>query len=113
MANCIVLCYTLTMATKNIQIRLDVGLKQNAESVLDELGLDMPTAFRLFLKKVVKTRSIPFRISAEEEEGEVFTAAQIRGILSSREEARDPAVLNGPFKTQAETQEFLDSLKQK
>lgn len=100
------------MGTKNIQLRLDDGLKQNAASVLAELGLDVPTALRLFLRKVVITRSIPFRISSGEEKGDGFTAAQVRGILASRKEARDPAHRDGPFKTPAETQGFLDALKQ-
>lgn len=101
------------MAIKNIQLRLDGHLKQSAESVLNELGLDIPTALRLFLKKVVKTKAIPFRISLDEEQGEVFTTAQIREILSSRKEAKDPAKLAGPFKTPAETQGYLDTLKKK
>ncbi|RYD37987.1 MAG: type II toxin-antitoxin system RelB/DinJ family antitoxin [Verrucomicrobiaceae bacterium] len=101
------------MAIKNIQLRIDEGLKNSAEIVLEELGLDMPTALRLFLKKVVKTKAIPFRISLEDESGESFTRAQIREILASRKEARDPAKLSGPFKSLQETQGFLDSLKQK
>ena len=101
------------MATKNIQLRLDENLKQSAERVLDELGLDMPTALRLFLKKVVKTKAIPFRISLDEEREEVFTPAEIREILASRKEASDPAKSAGPFKTPAETQRYLDSLKKK
>jgi DNA-damage-inducible protein J len=101
------------MATKNIQLRLDEHLKQSAESVLDELGLDMPTALRLFLKKVVKTKAIPFRISLDEEPGDHFTPAQIREILASRHEAGDSAAWAGPFKTPAATQRYLDSLKKK
>jgi DNA-damage-inducible protein J len=64
--------------------------------VLEELGLDMPTALRLFLKKLVKTRAIPFRISLDEDEDN-FTAAQVKEILAAREEARDSKNLIGPF----------------
>lgn len=101
------------MATKSIQLRMDPGLKERAESVLEELGLDMPTALRLFLKKVVKTNAIPFRISLEDESGESLTRTRIREIPASREEIRDPAKLSGPFKNSQETQSFLDSLKRK
>jgi DNA-damage-inducible protein J len=101
------------MALKNIQIRVDEHLKQSAESVLEELGLDIPTALRLFLKKVVKTKAIPFRISLHEEREDFFTPAQIREILASKKEASDPAKLAGPFKTRAETQSYLDTLKKK
>lgn len=97
------------MAVKSIQLRIDEGLKVSAESVLEELGLDMPTALRLFLKKVVRARAIPFPVSLEEE----FSPAQVREILASREEARAGAGLNGPFRSPEKTQEFLDSLKRK
>jgi DNA-damage-inducible protein J len=84
------------MAIKNVQLRLDEGLKKKAERVLEDLGLDMPTALRLFLKKLVKTRAIPFRISLEDEEDH-FTASQIKEILAAREEARDPKNWSGSF----------------
>jgi antitoxin component of RelBE/YafQ-DinJ toxin-antitoxin module len=32
--------------------------------VLAEIGLDMPTAVRLYLAKIVQTRSIPFSLTA-------------------------------------------------
>lgn len=92
----------------------DCTLKVGAERVFEELGLDMPTAMRLFLKKVVNTRSIPFRVSLGEESDEiVFTEAQIQEILASREELKDPSKLHGPFDTEEANQAFLDSLKRK
>ena len=82
------------MAIKNIQLRLDEGLKKKAERVLDEIGLDMPTALRLFLTKLVKTRSIPFSVSADDDN---FTSAQIKEILAAREEVRDSKNWIGSF----------------
>ena len=82
------------MAIKNVQLRLDEGLKKKAERVLEDLGLDMPTALRLFLKKLVKMRAIPFRVSLDEDS---FTADQVQEILAAREEARDPKNWIGPF----------------
>ncbi|MEY4691185.1 MAG: RelB antitoxin [Verrucomicrobiota bacterium] len=32
---------------------------------LEEMGLDLPTAIRLYLTKVVKTRRIPFELEAD------------------------------------------------
>ncbi len=98
------------MAIKNVQLRLDEGLKKKAERVLEDLGLDMPTALRLFLKKLVKTKAIPFRISVEDRE-DYFTPSQVKEILAAREEARDPKNWIGPFDTPGKTQAFLDSLK--
>ncbi len=36
-----------------VQLRIDNNLKQDAIDVLDEIGIDMPTAIRMFLKRVV------------------------------------------------------------
>ena len=49
---------------KTLQIRLPQELREEADSVLGAIGLDMPTAVRLFLKKIVQTRSIPFALEA-------------------------------------------------
>lgn len=53
--------YTIHMTT-NIQIRIDTKLKKESEKLLDKLGLDFPTAFRMFLKKMNMVKGIPFSI---------------------------------------------------
>jgi DNA-damage-inducible protein J len=88
--------YIMNMAIKNVQLRLDEGLKRKAERVLEDLGLDMPTALRLFLMKLVRTKSIPFRVSVDDEE-DSFTAARIKEILAAKGEACDPKNRVGPF----------------
>lgn len=52
--------------TKTLQIRLNEDLRVEAENVLQEIGLDVPSAVRLFLSQVVRTRSIPFELKAPE-----------------------------------------------
>lgn len=49
---------------KTLQIRLPQELREEADSVLLAIGLDMPTAVRLYLTKIVQTRSIPFALEA-------------------------------------------------
>jgi addiction module RelB/DinJ family antitoxin len=51
---------------KTVTLRLADELHEDANSVLEEMGLDMPTAFRVFLTKVATTRSIPFELKAEQ-----------------------------------------------
>ena len=53
--------YTVYMTT-NIQIRIDTKLKKDSEKLLDKLGLDFPTVFRMFLKKMNMVKGIPFSI---------------------------------------------------
>jgi len=48
--------------TTNVQIRIDTKLKNEAEKTLNKLGLDLPTAFRIFLNKINITGGIPFPV---------------------------------------------------
>lgn len=43
-----------------VQARIDEKLKSEAASVLDEMGLTMSEAFRLFLVKTAKEKTLPF-----------------------------------------------------
>lgn len=45
-----------------INIRTDEKLKKEANKVLEEMGLDMSSAIKLFLAQVVITKTIPFKI---------------------------------------------------
>jgi DNA-damage-inducible protein J len=50
--------------TTNINIRMEKALKEQAENLLSELGMNMTTAFNIFLRQTVRERAIPFQISA-------------------------------------------------
>lgn len=49
-----------------IAVRVDDKLKKDATEVFNELGLDMSTAVKLFLKQSVLTKSIPFKLTLDE-----------------------------------------------
>ncbi|GHV60236.1 DNA-damage-inducible protein J [Spirochaetia bacterium] len=53
------------MAQTNINIRMDEGLKKQAESLFNELGMNMTTAFNIFVRQSVRQRKIPFEVSAD------------------------------------------------
>jgi len=53
------------MATKNITIRMDEKLKEQAESLFADLGLNMTTAFTVFVKQAVREQKILFAITRE------------------------------------------------
>lgn len=48
----------------NVNIRMDKDLKNQAEQLFAEFGMNMTTAFTIFAKTVVRERKIPFEISA-------------------------------------------------
>ena len=49
-----------------IQVRVNADLKKEAEEVLDELGLSVTDACKIFLKQVVLRSCIPFEIKVPE-----------------------------------------------
>ncbi|NMW65531.1 type II toxin-antitoxin system RelB/DinJ family antitoxin [Mobiluncus mulieris] len=53
------------MAT--VQLRVDDELKREATAVYEELGLDLSSAIRMFLKRSVVARGIPFATVLEPE----------------------------------------------
>ena len=48
-----------------VNIRIDDQLKEEADMLLDELGLNMTTAFTLFIKATIRQKGIPFNISID------------------------------------------------
>ena len=49
--------------TTNISIRMEKELKEQAESLFAALGMNMTTAFNIFLRQSVRQGKIPFEIS--------------------------------------------------
>jgi len=67
-----------------IQIRIDAKTKEAARKTLDELGLDMSSAVKLFLTNVVNRKGIPLDLKTENG----FTIAQEQALLSDTKEAK-------------------------
>ena len=53
------------MATTNVTIRMDENLKKQAETLFDELGMNMTTAFTIFVKAAVRQSKIPFEVALD------------------------------------------------
>ena len=52
------------MATTNITMRIDTGVKAQLQKLMSELGLDMTTFFTMAAKQAIREQRIPFEISA-------------------------------------------------
>lgn len=50
------------MAVISTSIKIDSDLKQQAQELFSDLGLNLSTAVNIFLKQAVRERSIPFHI---------------------------------------------------
>ncbi|MGN0906750.1 MAG: type II toxin-antitoxin system RelB/DinJ family antitoxin [Bullifex sp.] len=50
------------MATTNLNIRTDKDIKDHAEEIFNELGLNMTTAINMFLRTAIRVHGIPFEL---------------------------------------------------
>lgn len=68
-----------------IQIRIDSKTKKAARKTLDDLGLDMSSAIKLFLTNVVNRKGIPLDLRTENG----FTLAQEQALIAETELAKE------------------------
>lgn len=73
------------MAQALVQARVDAELKENVDIVLQENGLDIPTAIRMFMSKILQVGGIPFDVRA-------YNAETLRAMEEANRLARDPNV---------------------
>lgn len=45
-----------------VQVRIDTKTKNEAQAVLERLGLDISSGVKVFLRQVIETRSLPFSV---------------------------------------------------
>ena len=79
-------------------IRMDNEIKQQAQSLFADLGLDMSTAINLFLRQALQCRGLPFSIQLNRQ----FNKTTVEAINCA-----DNMELNGPFSS---VSELMDSL---
>ncbi len=53
------------MATTNLNIRTDKNVKDQAEAIFSELGLNMTTAINIFLRTTIREQGIPFSLKLD------------------------------------------------
>jgi DNA-damage-inducible protein J len=71
--------------TTNLTIRMDKELKEQAEQLFSELGMNMTTAFTVFVRQAVRQKKIPFEISLNIPNAETIAAMEEANRIS-----RDP-----------------------
>ncbi|MDR1014204.1 MAG: type II toxin-antitoxin system RelB/DinJ family antitoxin [Coriobacteriales bacterium] len=68
--------------TVNLSIRMDKSLKEQADGLFSELGMNMTTALNVFVRQSVRQGKIPFEIGLNRPNAE--TLAAIREIEEMR-----------------------------
>ncbi len=69
-----------------IQVRVDDSLKKDADALFSDLGLDTPTAIRIFLKQAIKRNGLPFDVAQPVPNAETIAAMEEADRIS-----RDPS----------------------
>ena len=73
--------------TTNISIRMDSDLKTQAELLFNELGMNLTTAFNIFVRQSLREGRIPFEVSLNQPNKETIAA-----MLEAERIAKDPSV---------------------
>jgi len=73
--------------TTNISIRMDADLKAQADVLFNELGMNLSTAFNIFVRQSLREGRIPFDISLNQPNPETIAA-----MLEAERIAKDPSV---------------------
>ena len=75
------------MATTNVSIRMDTELKAQADELFAELGMNLSTAFNIFIRQSLREGGIPFEIRTDRPNKETIAA-----MLEAENIAKDPKV---------------------
>lgn len=73
--------------TTNVSIRMDPELKKQADALFNALGMNLSTAFNIFVRQSLREGGIPFEIKLENPNKETIAA-----MIEAERIAKDPAV---------------------
>ena len=77
----------MASSTTNISIRMDSDLKTQADALFGELGMNLSTAFNIFVRQSLREGRIPFEISLNQPNKETIAA-----MLEAERIAKDPSI---------------------
>ena len=75
------------MTTTNINIRMDSDLKAQADALFGELGMNLSTAFNIFVRQSIRDGGIPFEITLNQTSKDTIAA-----MLEAERIAKHPSV---------------------
>ena len=75
----------MTSLNSPINVMVDTNTKEEATSILKDLGLSMSTAINLFLRQVIKNDGLPFEIKNRKPNKELIDALkEAEDIINNR-----------------------------
>ena len=87
--------------TSNVSFRIDTDIKNQADRLFSQLGLNMTTAFNIFLRQSIREGSLPFSVTVNTPNAETIAA-----LLEAEHIASDPNT-----KRYSDVEEALRELK--
>ncbi len=85
-------------STTSMTVRLDSGVKKQAQEIYSELGIDMTTAINVFLRQSIRSKGFPFDVNLE---------IPNKTTLKAMEQTQKGEDMHGPFYS---VEELMDSL---
>ncbi len=86
-----------------IQIRIDEKTKNEAKKVLDEIGINMSSAIKMYLRQITKRKKLPLDFITENG----LTIQQEKEILKASKEAKQEINVSKPI----DADEFIKHLE--
>lgn len=71
------------MANVNVTIRMDEGMKRQADDLFSDLGMSLSGAITVFLRQSLREQAIPFQIGRDMPNREVLEAVEEAKSLKS------------------------------
>lgn len=87
--------------TSSVSFRIDTDIKNQAEKLFAQLGLNMTTAFNIFLRQSIREGRIPFEITTN-----IPNAITAAALLEAKQITSDPDA-----KRYSDVEEALRDLK--
>ena len=82
------------MAQTNLTIRIDEGIKREAETLFSRIGLNMSAAINVFFRQAIREQRIPFELKPYDD---YYSGARLERILHSIGQAERGEVVTKSF----------------
>ena len=73
-----------------VNIRMDDNIKEKADALFAEMGMNMTTAFNIFAREVIRKRAIPFVVGVDYDP--FYSESNMNALRESIAEFDNPAI---------------------
>ena len=97
-----------TLNNTSMTIRINSDIKNQAQELFSELGLDLSSAVNAFFRQSIREGGIPFAITTDTTDYKKSHAPNHATRKALRRSAKGKSLI-GPFNTAEELMEYLDA----